>query len=123
MRQTEARSAEPTPPLLPDTRSEDDGLTKHAFGEGTVTLVILTRVQGGRMEVLKKVRISSDADVARHFATKGGKPVVGGNVYRELTHAELEAMGKPAGFKRTNYFECLVPAAPATTTAKDDRAA
>jgi len=91
-----------------------------------MTLVILTKGGNGRMEVLRKIRISSPADVARSFPIRDGKPAVGGNVYRELTHAELAAMGKPVGFKRTNYFECLVPALPAPAAsggAKDDRAA
>jgi hypothetical protein len=96
-------------------------LTEHAFGKGTVTLVVLTKGMGDRLEVAKKIRVSSAADVARWFPIVDGKPVIGGNVYRELTHAEVEAMGKPASFKRTNYLECLVPVVPAQ--AKADEAA
>jgi hypothetical protein len=89
-------------------------MAKTVFGEGTVTLVVLKKGPNGRLDVARKLRVSGQADVARHFPLKGdGTPLVGPMVYRERTNAELEALGRPAGFKRTNYLECLVPALPA----------
>lgn len=73
---------------------------------GTVTFVIIDDAGNIR----SRFRVSSVADARRYFPMKGGRPVIGPNVFRELTHRELAALGKPANYKRTNYADCLVPA-------------
>jgi hypothetical protein len=93
-------------------RTKENGLARTIFGEGTVTLVTLTKGKGNRLEVARKFRVSGEADVARYFPLVDGRPVVGPLVHRELTNAELDRLGRPAGFKRSNYIECLVPAVP-----------
>jgi hypothetical protein len=122
------RAASGTGPLARNaghlrTKTRENGLAKTCFGEGTVTLVVLTRGKDNKLEVARKIRVSGQADVARWFAMVDGRPVVGRMVFRELSNAELEKLGRPAGFKRTNYFECLVPALPAPGAGTDEKAA
>ena len=85
-------------------------MAKHAFGEGTVTLVTLKKGPQGKLEVARKFRVSGQSDVERIFPMREGRPVIGPLVYRELSRKELARLEKPANFKQTNYFECLVPA-------------
>lgn len=89
-------------------------MAKHAFGEGTMTFVFTdskkTKVVG------KKFKIHCNSDIREHFPlprvmlSDGDKlaPLVGDNLWRELTYAELERLGLPASFKETNYMDCLV---------------
>ena len=97
-------------------------MAKTVFGEGTVTLVTLSRGPGGKLEVARKFRVSGPTDVEKYFAVEAGRPVVGPLVYRELTARELEERGLPVTLKRTGYLQCLVPALPAPGGAADEAA-
>ncbi len=61
-------------------------------------------------KVVKKFTVNSEEDMRRHFPFRSGRPVIGPNVFIELTHKELAAQGKPPGYKRLNYMDCLRPA-------------
>lgn len=84
-------------------------MAKHAFGENTMTLVV---VKDGRR--LRTVTVSGDTDVKRHFVLdEEGRPIVGGRaeLFRQLTRAECEAAGVPYVSDKDDdgYWDMLVP--------------
>jgi hypothetical protein len=73
-------------------------MAKHYFGEGTATLVVVGHGPDGQgpRQIMRKFRVSGQADVAQHFPLRpDGTPVVGPMVYREMSRREMERSRLP----------------------------